>query len=303
MKKSRNRSIFIFGASGFIGKYLADKFRSDSSFQVHGYSSKSCNLLSLTEVKQALSVAEKNDAIIIASAITRPKDSYKAMMKNFEMIENCCRAVQDRIIGHVTFLSTIDVYGIEIEKHQNINERFLANPDDYYSISKIGSEFMLKQTCSRIDIPLTILRLPGIYGPGDGFKSTIGGMVKRAFTEKKIIVYGEGTDLRDYVYVNDVYEVAIKAIEDKKNVLVNMCTGNSRTIKDICLMIRDLLPFNVEIEYGKPVDGGARRIEYLQFECEKVKREFPRLSVTELKAGISAYIDYVNNLDRFIIKN
>ena len=70
----------------------------------------------LEHERETLSKAKENDAIIIASAITRVQEnSYQSMIKNIQMIENCCQVFYEKPVGHITFLSSIDVYGIDIK--------------------------------------------------------------------------------------------------------------------------------------------------------------------------------------------
>lgn len=293
-----NKRVFILGANGFIGRYLKDKFSLDNSIEVLGHSSRTCNLLSLRDIHGVLSSAGDDDALIIASAITRIKEnSYASMIKNIQMIENCCRAVSKKSIGHITFLSTIDVYGVNIERNAKINESFLPNPDDYYSVSKIASEYLLKKVCSEKSIPLTILRLSGVYGPGDNFGSTIGLLVKGALSDKNIIIYGPGNNLRDYIYVDDIYQIVKSAIDRKKNVLVNVGTGKSLTIKEIAILIKSLLSFPIDIQHKTEKSRCIKRVKYLQFDISAIEKEFPDVLMSDLKTGIASYIDYISPMD------
>jgi len=61
------------------------------------------------------------------------------------------------------------------------------------------------------------LRLSGVYGPGGGWKSTIGLMVKSAINDKKIIVCGKGDNLRDFAYVDDICRVIQSAVDWNKD--------------------------------------------------------------------------------------
>ncbi len=297
---TNNKHIFIFGATGFIGKYLKDKLSADNSIEALGYSSRTCNLLSLSDIQGILSSAGNNDAVIIASAINRSKDnSYPAMLKNIQMIENICQAVSEKSIGHITFLSTIDIYGINIKKNAKINEFFLPNPNDYYSLGKIASEYLLQKICSENSIPLTILRLSGVYGPGDNFGSTIGLMVKTALNNKNIIIYDHGDSLRDFIYVDDIHQIIQSVIKQKKSVLLNVATGKSFAIKEIAALIKILLPFPIEIEHKKIKSNVEKRVKHLEFDCSVVEKEFPDVSMTDLKTGIARYLEYVHLIDDF----
>jgi len=289
---TNSKRIFVFGASGFIGKYLKNKFSFDNSIEVLGGGAETHNLLSL-DVQKVLLSAGSNDAVIIAAGISRIKEnSYESMIKNIQMIENFCRAISKKSLKHITFLSTVDVYGIDIKKSAIISESFLPNPNDYYSVSKVVSEYLLKQICSKESIPLAILRLPGIYGPGDNFSSTIGVLIRGALNEKKIVLHGKGDYLRNFVYVDDVYQIIQSAIKRKKSVLMNVATIKSFAIKEIVKLIKNSLPFPVQIQHKERVLNIEKRAKYLQFDCSVAKKEFPDVCFTDLKTGVARYIKY-----------
>ncbi len=294
------KQIIIFGSSGFIGKYLKDKFDDDASLEVHGYSSQTCDLLSTTDVHKVFSSLGKEDSIIIASSITRIKEnSFSSMNKNIQMIENCCRALSENPVRHVCFFSTITVYGIRRKEKERLHESLLPAPNDYYSISKITSEYLLKTVCEAKSIPLTIMRLPGIYGFNDRYVSTIGQMVKCAFDDKEIVVFSEGEDIRDYVYVDDIFELVNSAIAKKKEVLINVGTGKSFTIKEIAECIKDVIPHSIDIIYREKNKDAEERDKSLEFDCAVRERAFPDVPMTDLKAGVGSYIEHLSVIDAF----
>jgi len=292
--------VCVLGASGFIGGCLEEELSKDSAFDVAGYSSKSCDLLSLVDVKSLFSSVDRDDAIVIASAITRKQDnSQEAMKKNIQMVDNICEALSINQVGIVVFLSTVDVYGIDVDEGLKITESLSLAPNDYYASSKVASEDLLRKICSDLHIPLTILRLNGVYGPCDQNKSTIGLIVQSAVREKRIVISGKGESLRDFIHVEDVCRIVISAIKSKKNVLVNVATGRSYSIREIAEFVRDIMPFPVEIEYKDFNEKAEERIKFLQFDCSVRERAFPDIPMTDLETGVESYIEHVSTIDTF----
>ena len=298
----KKKQIIIFGSSGFIGKYLKDKFDNDASLEVQGYSSQTCDLLLATDVCKVFASLGKEDSVIIASSITRDKeDSYSVMIKNIQMIENCCQALSEHPVGHVCFFSTITLYGIRRKENERLRESMLPDPNEYYSISKITSEYLLKTVCEAKSIALTIMRLPGIYGFGDRFESAIGQMVKRAFNDKEIVVFDKGDDIRDYVYVDDVFKLVNSAIAKKKEVLINVSTGKSFTINEIAECIRNVIPHSIEIIYREKNKAAEGRpsVKSLEFDCTVRELAFPDVLMTDLKMGVESYIECLSTINAF----
>lgn len=251
--------VFILGASGFIGRYLFERFSLAKEFITRGFSSWECNLLTYGDVGKILSQTTKNDNLIIATVITRLRDdSYSAMLKNIEMIHNISRFLSRRSLRHVTYLSTIDVYGISVKG--KIKESLPVNPYDYYAISKATSEFLLKKICLRNAIPLAILRLTGVYGPGDNEKSTLWSLLNSAVKNREIFIYGDGKNMRNYVYVRNLYEIARAAIMQKTDRIVNVSSPKSYSIVQIVEMLKRQLPFKVKVTFRPEKRGIEERL-------------------------------------------
>jgi nucleoside-diphosphate-sugar epimerase len=237
------------------------------------------------------------DALIVTAAITRLRgNTFEDMLKNIQMAENLSRLLTERQAGHVVFMSSVDVYGIQLEGDHKINEKLELNPNDYYAISKATSEFILKMRCSKNNIPLTVMRLSGVYGPGDGTRSTVGTLVMSAIKNKTVCIYGSGGNLRDYVFVDDIYSLVKKAIEYRINITVNVATEKSYSILQIVDIIKTFFPEGIEVEFKHDTHKGEKRIENMLFDCTKLRKYFPDSIMTDLKDGIAPYISYAQRL-------
>ncbi len=290
---SFTKRIIILGSSGFIGKWLFEKFSLCSDLEVKGFSSRDCNLLSIDDARDALSDMTRDDVLIMASAITRLREnSFNSMLKNIQMAENVSKVIAEHPVGQIIYLSTIDVYGIDLGKEVKISERLRVNPHSYYAISKIVGEFLLRKEAYENNISLAILRLPGVYGPGDEGKSTIGAFILSGCKKGRVCIYGEGRDLRDYVYVDDIYKTIGEAIKRKPNKTINIGTGRSYSILEIVHMIRSLSVRPFQIEFRPKAGKGKKRMENLIFDCSLLRKEFPHLEMVGLKDGISRYISH-----------
>lgn len=284
------KEVIILGSNGFIGSRLLKNCSMKTSYEVRGYSREECDLLSLDSINSALPSVTSDYVIIMTSSITRLKDNtYNSMIKNIAMAENIGRFIKERLVGQFIFLSTVDVYGFVKSK---INEKLPPDPKDYYAISKLTSEFILRKYCSESNIPLLILRLSGIYGPGDEGKSTINRLFRSAVEKNKVTIWGDGTDKRDYVYVDDIYKIINEAIMKKSNRTINVATGRSYSILQIIDMIKSLSLYKFQVEFRSKASNGEKRIEDMIFDCSLLMEEFPNLQLTELKEGISRYMSH-----------
>ncbi|MCP4138379.1 MAG: NAD(P)-dependent oxidoreductase [bacterium] len=282
--------VFILGTRGFIGARLMEKFSQQASGNVVGYNSQECDLLSRDSIVAALSSLTKEDTIVMVSAITRLKEnSYDSMIRNIQMAENLGWFLEEHYVSGVIFFSTVDVYGI-LPEHAVIKEELLPDPNDYYAISKLTSEYLLRKTLSRKGIPMTVFRLSGVYGSGDEGKSTINALVKSALTKGKITVHGDGSNKRDFVYVDDVFSLTAEAIRQKKDVTVNVATGRSFSIAEISEMIVAAMDGKCSVEFTPTDHQPGKRITHMVYNINKLNDLFPGMTLTGIRDGIEYYL-------------
>jgi nucleoside-diphosphate-sugar epimerase len=288
--ENKVKRIFILGARGFIGKHLLKGFLLDSATIVIGYSSKECDLLSLNSINEALGGVTSDDIIIMVSTINRlSENNLDSLRKNIFMAENLCHFLTKHVVSQVIFFSTVDVYGL-VPDSVKISEKLLPSPNDYYAISKLCSEFLLKKSLSPKNIDVTIFRLTGIYGPGDENKSTINALVNSAKNEGKIVIFGDGSNRRDFVHVEDVFKITSEAIRKKTNATVNIATGKSHSIKQIAEIITKQLDGAPQIEF-KPSLSEVRA-KHMEYDISLLKTFFPKTGFKNIKLGISQYLNH-----------
>lgn len=290
----RAKRVLILGSDGFIGSRLFEKFSAAGQCRVKGLTLQDCDLLSADSTTKALSDIGGDDAVIITSAVTRLVDNtFTALVKNLQMAENVAAVLLQKPVKQLIFFSTVDVYGINIKRSQKIHEGLALDPNDHYAISKAASEFLFRKICRKAQIPLIVLRLCGVYGAGDRARSTIGALIASALEKNRITVYGKGDNLRDFIYVDDIFEVAAAAIDKGIDDTVNVATGKSLSILQIAEAIRSLLNGNVEIDLKPQPPADEKRIEDMVFDDSHFKELFPGLRMTCLKEGIAAYLENV----------
>jgi nucleoside-diphosphate-sugar epimerase len=285
------KRLIVLGSGGFIGRRICEVLSSRGDLRVKGLSSRDCDLLSAEKTQEALSDLTPDDALVMASAITRLREnSFNSMVKNIQMVGHVANVVAGCPVGQVIFLSTVDVYGVNIGRGVRISEKLQPKPNDYYAISKITGEFILEKVCAGMDVPLTVLRLSGIYGPGDNGKSAVGAFISSALKEKKICIYGGGRDMRDYVHVDDVCGAISASLAKRTNATLNVATGNSHSIMQIAEMIKSLVSGGLQIEFKQKLSGAEKRIEDMVFDVELLTRELPDLKLSDLRSGIALYL-------------
>ena len=246
--------IVVFGSTGFIGRNIYN-FTVEKGYNVKGFSSETCNLLDRSEIKKVFAKINNDFALILCSSITRSEDdSLDSMFKNIQMIDNIVKEAPVKRVKIIIYFSSVDVYGSVTNKDE-INENTIKQSVGYYGLSKLVSEHILRKNIQQI--PITILRLPGIYGHGDNYKSVIGRFINDGLTKREIKITNDGAELRDYVEISDLCKIVDHFISNPFNSPVNIATGKSIKIRDIAYIVIKKLDNNVAIKKDKSYTPGA----------------------------------------------
>jgi nucleoside-diphosphate-sugar epimerase len=261
---------------------------------LRGFSSKDCDLLNPASIKESLSFLNEDSAVIFTSAITRVVDnSGAALLKNLGMAVNLRDFLGGRKIAGMVYLSTIDVYGL-VDDDVVITESALPKPNDNYAVSKLASEYILRQEAEHAGYPLCVLRLPGVYGPGGQGKSAVWAMADSARRHGRITVFGDGSNLRDFVAASDIGAAAESALRGSVSVTVNMATGSGLPVKDIARLVLEGLGLPDERLVFQPeprLEGSAKRVRHLRFDTSLLRRLMPDLKMTPMTEGIKEYLE------------
>jgi len=150
------------------------------------------------------------------------------------------------------FSSSRMIYG-KVEQGL-VKESGPANPLSLYGIHKLASEKYFLMYYNNFGIPSTILRLTNPYGPRQQIKhnkySLIGWFIRQAMEGKTIQIFGEGTQLRDYIYVDDIVNAMLKCTkaDDAIGETINIGSGKSTRFCDMVKTVIDCVK-NGNIEF------------------------------------------------------
>jgi nucleoside-diphosphate-sugar epimerase len=210
--------------------------------------------------------------------------------------------------GYIIFFSSVDVYGL-VPPNTKVSENLPAAPTNYYGISKLASELLLKNACSKHNVPLLIMRLSGAYGADDEAGSTIGKMIASA-RKGEITIFGDGKDLRDFVYIEDISRLIKEAVARKISGTFNIATGISHTITGIAETIRENAKsvgsgaglgagsdtgsgsgLDFSIRYVPQSTTPAARSKEMVYDITLFRKAFPDFKFTSMHEGIAQYIN------------
>ena len=285
MQPVSRKHVVILGASGFIGGRLARFVSSTTQYAVTGFSSSDCNLLDPRDTGRRLETCDDAAGVVICAAITRTvDDSQLSLKKNVSMIQNILASLGDRSPGTVVFLSSTDIYGLP-PIQLPVTEQTLPRPNNYYGIGKLTAEKLLARHIRKS--PLTCLRLPGVYGPGDGGCSVIGRLAGQVHRGEPLHITSGGRPRRDFVYVDDVCRVIARAIAEPCPGTFNVATGQSASIREILEILASKL--NREPQIADEAEQPTRDHD-LVFDTARLRDGFPDIQPRDMETGITDYL-------------
>jgi UDP-glucose 4-epimerase len=135
-------------------------------------------------------------------------------------------------------VSTVDVYGPP--QFLPLNEEHPTRPASFYGASKLAAEMLLRVFGERAAVPVTVLRLAQVYGPGDTSRKAIPNFIRSALRGDAIVIQGDGSDERDYVFVDDVVIAIELALTRHASGTFNIAGGHACSIRDVVTAIARL---------------------------------------------------------------
>jgi len=243
MMTNKNKMI-ILGHSGFIGAHIEQKFSDSTDWDVIGKSLPDIDLTDELSANQLNDFLSPNSTLVLAAAVKRQfGDTLQSYQQNMAIIENVCSLIAKQPVKRVIFMSSTAVYGEETD-NTNISENTHVNPTSYYGITKFTGERLLKKTCIENGVTsLMCLRPPLIYGVGDAGK-TYGpsGFTDAACAEQDITLWGEGDELREFIYIDDFCDVLEHLINLNFSGDLNVVSQNKYCFYDVILEIKKYIP-------------------------------------------------------------
>jgi UDP-glucose 4-epimerase len=102
-----------------------------------------------------------------------------------------------------------------------------------YSVSKLAAEHLSMAYYKEFGVPAVIIRPFNVYGPGQTGEGAMQIFIKRALNDEDIYIYGDGTQIRAWCYVDDFVDGLLKCIEQKSAIGHSFNIGNERTVLTI----------------------------------------------------------------------
>ena len=215
----------------------------------------------IRDFNQLRTILKYSDGVFHEAALTDVQESFTRQQEyidvNVKGTENIFRIAKEFDLK-VVYASSSSVYGNpkKIPIAEN-SERYPINP---YGKTKLDDEF-LAEKYSKDKVSIIGLRYFNVYGKGQtgSYAGVITKFINRLKQEKSPLIFGSGTQLRDFIFVEDVALANIAAMQSNvKNGFFNIGTGITTSIEHLAKIMIELSGLNLEPEYEKALDGDVQ---------------------------------------------
>ncbi len=270
---------FVTGAAGFIGSSIVERLLS-LGFRVIGIDAFT-NYYSISQKKMNLRILLKNNAFrfyeldLVKTDLTKllidveyvfhfaaqpgVRDGFgdnfvHYLNNNILATQKLLEAVKSIPLKKFIFASSSSIYG------QNsvlgISEDLTPKPISLYGTSKQMSENICRIYFENFGVPLITFRLFTVYGPKQRPDMAFYKFFSSILNKENIVIFGNGTQTRDFTYIDDVVDAIILALSSNATgEIFNIGSGNSITLNDSLKIIQNISGQNFNINYIKKEIG------------------------------------------------
>ena len=199
-------------------------------------------------------------------------------------------------------ISTDEVFG-SLDIDGFFNEESHYSPNNPYAATKASSDHLVQSWNKTFGLPIKITNCSNNYGPWQHKEKLISKTILNCLKYKKVPIYGNGKNIRDWIFIEDHIE-ALLTVAERGNIGSTYCIGgnneisNLEVIKKICSYFDEIIPskapHNKLLKFIKDRPGHDYRYA---IDCSKIKNELNWSSKYTLKEGLKLTINW--SLERY----
>jgi len=213
---------------------------------------------------------------------------------------------EDRLNKKFIHVSTDEVYGSLEKNEAPFTESTKYSPNSPYSASKASSDMLARAWYKTFGIPVIITNCSNNYGPWQFPEKLIPVVIKKALNHEKIPIYGDGLNIRDWLFVEDHAAALINIYQngeagEKYNIGGNNEISNLDLVEKICAILDEVSPSMNIPKYSQLIsfvrDRPGHDVRYA-IDAKKIAKELNFIPSIEIDAGLMKTVQwYVKNKD------
>ena len=263
-----NKEIVVTGGCGFIGSHIVEELlKSNKVTIIDNLSSgkienlENPNHENLTLIEGDLldldleEILKGKDYVFhLAAKVSVPGSVEEPLDYNESNVDATLKllvACKNNDVKKIVFSSSSAVYGENL--NMPLKESELPLPTSPYAAQKASGELYLKSFYESYGLNYVALRYFNVFGPRQDENSPYAAVIPKFISAilkgENPVIYGDGEQTRDFIYVKEIAKANILACESDYNGIVNVALGKSMTINHLFDIVSDVLESNLEVKY------------------------------------------------------
>lgn len=293
-------NFLITGAAGFLGAALANQLAREGH-QVRGVDDLSTGNPNALSPDVLFTRGDVNDRpklwtlmqdvdcvyhlaarVSVPESILYPRE-YNAV--NVGGTVSLMEAMRDVGVRRVVFISSGAVYGDQEEQPLSVDKP--PKPQSPYAVSKLAAEYYVRTIGDLWGIESVCLRVFNAYGPGQRLPPShppvIPNFLRQAVRGGTLVVHNQGTQTRDYVFVDDVVRamVAAATAPDISHSIINIGSGTETSVRELARLVTGITDSLSEVIYNQQTNPGVSRMCADIFDARQKLDYQPRVVLQE----------------------
>lgn len=304
--------IMVTGAAGFIGSHLCDRLADDAELllvddfsvgsienlcEVEGRSNVRIERADITDREQMLDLCSGVD-VIFHLAISCLRTSLQHPLMSHDINAggslNVCLAAREHKLARLIYVSSSEIYGSA--QSVPMSEDHPCAPRTVYGASKLAGELYALAHWRTYGTPVSVVRPFNTYGPREPHSGARAEVIPRFIQQlergQAPVIYGDGSQTRDFTYVEDTVTGLVAAAECDELVgeVVNVAYGSEASIRHIAELLADQMGEGLPpAVYADPRPGDVDR----HFaDVSKARRLLGFEARTDLATGLGKTVDW-----------
>jgi len=322
--KIQGKKFLVTGGAGFIGSHIVDKLLEEGADKIFIYdnfsSGNESNINHLRDNKQVTIIRGDILHYDTLYRVMRKVDVVShqaAQLEIFRALDDPLDDLKTNVIGTLNVLkaalkckikmvinaSSACVYGHA--RYVPQDENHPLRPQWPYGVSKLSAEKYCTMFYEFYGLPVVNLRYGIVYGPREWYGRVLTIFIKRVFENAPPVIFGDGNQTRDFIFVSDIAEIHKLCIE-KENAIgetYNAGTGITTSVKDLANLVVKIFNKSLTPIFENPKQGSYSRLVpyrrripgeliHMVLNAKKAERELGWKPQVKLEEGIRAEIEW-----------
>lgn len=280
-----NKSVLVTGGAGFIGSHLVDKLipeklsnlvvvdnfflgkesnleeakRNRPDLKVYNLDASNYGAMKNIVRQEGIQVIFNLAVVPLPASLEKPRWTYE---QNVNITLCLCELARERYFDTLIHFSSSEALGTC--QYAPMDENHPLNPTTPYGASKAATDVLVLSYVNTFNIDASIIRPFNNYGPRQNEGSYAGLIpltIKRILSGEPPVIYGDGEQTRDYIYVTETADAAVELYnhQDTRGKVVNIASGDEISVNKLVKLISQYMGSGRDIIYESERPADVRR--------------------------------------------